>query len=101
MGQNATDRGGEKGQDLGMMLHPGLAVGFAWRRCSPGRHQLLPAIRPVSPEAMEMPMQAWPSSWEGLVEHVRQGGVLPRRRALALGDGPRAAGSSGPDGLRR
>ncbi len=63
-------------QDLGMMLHPGLAVGLAWRRSSPGRRQPLPAIRPVSPEAMEIPMRAWPSTWEGLVEHVRQGGSL-------------------------
>ncbi len=61
-------------QDLGMMLHPGLAVGFAWRRNSPGLQQSLPAIRPVSQEAMEIPMQAWPSTWEGLVKHVRQGG---------------------------
>jgi hypothetical protein len=61
-------------QDLGMMLHPGLVVGLAWRRSSPGRRQLLPAIRPVSPKAMEIPMRAWPSTWEGLVEHVRQGG---------------------------
>ncbi len=61
-------------QDLGMMLHPCLAVGFSWRRNSPGRRQPLPAIRPISPEAMEIPMQAWPSTWEGLVEHMRQGG---------------------------
>ncbi len=63
-------------QDLGMMLHPGLPVGLAWRRSSPGRRQPPPAIRPVSLEAMEIPMRAWPSTWEGLVEHVRQGGSL-------------------------
>ena len=78
----------EEMQDLGLMIHPGLAVGFAWRRCTPGRRRPLPTIHPVSPEAMEVPLQHWPSSWEGLVEHVDSGGSFRVHRRLRGGMGP-------------
>jgi hypothetical protein len=78
----------EEMQDLGLMTHPGLAVGFAWRRCTPGRRRPLPTIHPVSPEAMEVPLQHWPSSWEGLVEHVDSGGSFRVHRRLRGGMGP-------------
>ena len=66
--------------DLGMMMgpHPHLAVGLAWRRQyletlpSSG----VPIIRLVSHDAFDLPRNAWPTSWEGLVQHVEQGGFF-------------------------
>jgi hypothetical protein len=37
---------------------------------------------------MEIPMQAWPSTWEGLVKHVRQGGSFRVDRRLRGGMDP-------------
>lgn len=76
-------------QDLGMMLHPGLAVGFAWRRSLPGLRRPLPAIRLLSSEELEIPMHAWPSSWEGLVAHVEEGGTFRVDGRLRGGMDPR------------
>ena len=75
----------EEMQDLGLMIDPGLAVGFAWRRSTPGRRRPMPTIRPVSPEAMEVPSRHWPSSWEGLVQHVASGGSFRVHRRMRGG----------------
>jgi hypothetical protein len=79
-------------QDLGLGSYPDLAVAFAWRRYSDrstGRdHKRLPTIHLVSHEAMDIPKVLWPTSWEGLVEHVETGGYFRKVGAMRGGMDP-------------
>ena len=69
-----------KMQALGLGPHPDLAVTFAWRRyCSAslGRaREQQSTIHLVSHAALDIPKDAWPTTWEGLVEHVVKGGYF-------------------------
>ena len=63
---------------LDMSAHPDIAVCLAWRRhvrtqLGHGNYRQ-PTIRLVSREAVDLPKESWPTSWEGLVEHVNKGG---------------------------
>lgn len=82
-------------QDLGLGSYPDLAVAFAWRRYSDrstGRdHKRLPTIHLVSHEAMDIPKVLWPTSWEGLVEHVETGGYFRKVGAMRGGMDPAVA----------
>ena len=82
-------------EDLGFGSHPDLAAAFAWRRCSgpsTGRdRKQLPTIRLVSPEALDIPKASWPTSWEGLVEHVVKGGYFRKVGTLRGGMDPAVA----------
>lgn len=82
-------------QDLGLGSHSDLVVAFAWRRCSdpsPGRnHKRLPTIHLVSHEAVDIPKGCWPTSWEGLVEHVEMGGYFRKVGAMRGGMDPAIA----------
>jgi hypothetical protein len=76
-------------QDLGLGTHPDLVVGLALRRqAGPSRGQSynpMPTIRLVTHDAQEIPKDTWPASWEGLVEHVQQGGYFRRIATLRGG----------------
>ena len=65
---------------LGLGMHPDLVVGLALRRqAGPSQKQgyrPIPTIRLVRHDAQEIPKDTWPASWEGLVEHVQQGGYF-------------------------
>ena len=67
-------------EEVGLGCFPDLAVAFAWRRCtgpSTGRdHRRLPTIQLVSQDAEDIPRDCWPTSWEGLVQHVERGGYF-------------------------
>ena len=64
-------------ESVGFGSHAALAVAFAWRRCSDPSTGLdrnsRPRIKLISADALEMPTDAWPTSWEGLVEHAENG----------------------------
>ena len=82
-------------QDLGWGSFPDLVAAFAWRRCrdpSLGRdHGRLPTIQLVSYAALDIPKDSWPTSWEGLVEHVEKGGYFRTVAAMRGGMDPAAA----------
>lgn len=66
-------------EDLGMGPHPQLVIGLAWRRQYADEYrerQRMPNVRFVSHDAFDLPRDAWPTSWEGLVQHVRHGGFF-------------------------
>ena len=82
-------------QSVGLGTHPDLAVTFAWRRCSGpsigGGHKVLPTIQLVSREELDIPKPFWPTSWEGLVNHVEQGGFFRTVVAMRGGMDPSVA----------
>ena len=65
-----------KMQDLGLGPHPDLAVTFAWRRSLGRASEQQSTIHLVSHAALDIPKDAWPTTWEGLVEHVGNGGYF-------------------------
>ena len=82
-------------ESVGFGSHAALAVAFAWRRCSDpstGRDRnSRPRIKLMSAEALEMPTDAWPTSWEGLVEHAENGGYFSIAGSLRGGMDPAVA----------
>ena len=79
-------------QDLGWGSFPDLVAALAWRRCcapSLGRdHRRLPTIQLVSCAALDIPKDSWPTSWEGLVEHVGMGGYFRKVGTMRGGMDP-------------
>ncbi len=73
-------------QDVGLGTYSYPVVAFARRRSrdpSPGRdHVRLPTVQLVSREALDIPKDSWPTSWEGRVEHVEKGGYFRRIGAM-------------------
>ena len=82
-------------ESVGFGSHAALAVAFAWRRCSDpstGRDRnSRPRIKLMSAEALEVPTDAWPTSWEGLVEHAENGGYFSIAGSLRGGMDPALA----------
>jgi hypothetical protein len=73
---------------LGMVQgpHPDLAVAFAWRRCyNPPADERKSTIRFVTHDAFDVPVDNWPTTWEGLVEHVVMGGYFRTKPRLRGG----------------
>ena len=63
----------------GMSEHSDIVIGLAWRRfvmTQQGQRVILPTIRLVSREAIDLPKNSWPTSWEGLLAHVNTGGFF-------------------------
>ena len=63
----------------GMSEYSDIVIGLAWRRSvmtQQGQRVTLPTIRLVSREAIDLPKNSWPTSWEGLLEHVNTGGFF-------------------------
>ena len=52
---------------------------------------MLPTIQLVSREELDIPKPFWPTSWEGLVKHVEQGGFFRTVVAMRGGMDPSAA----------
>ena len=84
-----VDDWGEMGKitdGMGVGVFPELAVGLALRRSAgPGR---MPTIRLVERDGIDLPKHSWPTSWDGLVEHVGKGGFFRRAAALRGGMNP-------------
>ena len=83
-------------QDLGLGSHPDLVAALAWRRCTGpslarGGHTQLPTVNLVSHDALDIPKDSWPTTWEGLVEHVEKGGYFRTVAAMRGGMDPAEA----------
>ena len=75
----------------GMSEHSDIVIGLAWRRSvmtQRGQRVTLPTIRLVSREVIDLPKNSWPTSWEGLVEHVNTGGFFRSIPTLRGGMNP-------------
>lgn len=62
---------------LGMTVQPGLVVALAWRRSQgKGKTGLRSSVCLVSYDRIDVPKHDWPTTWDGMVQHVLRGGYF-------------------------